>query len=272
VRSDPDGKPLLVAGNVIASSGTVEASRNGKKRRLANSDAVCVGETLATASTGAVTLRMLDGGVIELRNRSRLRIDTFDFGRSNKKSVVAMLEGTSRFVTGMIGKDYPQNVLVKTPTAVIGVHGTDHETTVILPGAGSGEPAGTYDKVSFGVTFIRTEHGEIDVYPEQVGFAAADGEPPVLLHEIPGFLHADHMIQGGNDLGDHRSNHVVEEVEHHDHVGNMPSVPEGHGIGEIPELPEFEGHHDLPERPELPELPEKPEMPEMPQVPETHDE
>lgn len=130
---------------------------------------------------------MLDGGLVEVRNRTRIRIDTFDFGKLAKKSVIALLEGNSRFVTGSIEKDYPQNVIVKTPTAVIGVHGTDHETTVILPGAEGDDPVGTYDKVNFGVTFIRTEHGEIDVYPEQVGFAAVDGEPPVLLHEPPNF-------------------------------------------------------------------------------------
>jgi hypothetical protein len=269
VRPDKGEILLRVAGNVMASSGTVEASQNGKKRRLAKGDSVCVGETLLVAGTGSARIRMADDGMIEVRNHSRIRIDTFDYDRTSKKSLIVVLDGTSRFVTGKIGKDYPQNVLVKTPTAVIGVHGTDHETTVILSGAGGDDPAGTYDKVNFGVTFIRTEHGEIDVYPEQVGFSAVDGEPPVLLHQLPEFLHTDQLIRGEGDLGDKQVNHAVEGVEHHDHAGNMPSILEGHDHGAIPELPELEGHFDLPEPPEMPELPEKPEVPE---VPEMHDE
>lgn len=264
-RLPDNGEKLLrVAGRVIASSGNVVATQYGKKRRLAKSDAVCLGETLATSNTGVAQIRMLDGGLVEVRNRSKIRIDVFDFSRMRKKSVIVLLEGNSRFVTGRIGKDYPQNVLVKTPTADIGVHGTDHEATVILPGSGGDDPAGTYDKVNFGVTFIRTEHGEIDVYPEQVGFAAVDGEPPVLLHETPEFLRADHsMMQGGSDLGDKHPDHSPEDSEHHDHAGNIPSIVEGHGVGEIPELPELEDLHDLPEPPEKPEVPEAPELPEV---------
>lgn len=267
VSPDAEEKQLRVAGNVIASSGTVVASQNGKKRRLAKSDAVCVGETLATSGTGMVSIRMLDGGLIEVRNRSRLRIDAFHFDRWGKKSVIALLEGSSHFVTGRIGKDYPQNVLVRTPSAVIGVHGTDHEATVVLPGTGRDNPAGTYDKVNIGVTFIRTEHGEIDVYPEQVGFAANEGEPPVLLHETPEFLRLDHSaMQSDHHPEDSRPNHSVEEPEHHNHDGDMPSISDVHEIGEHPELPELEDHHDMPEPPELPEPPEKPEVPEVPEV------
>ncbi|MEO6829043.1 MAG: hypothetical protein ABI164_04475, partial [Acidobacteriaceae bacterium] len=39
---------LKVAGNVISSSGSVEAQSNGRIRNLAKGDSVCVGETIVT--------------------------------------------------------------------------------------------------------------------------------------------------------------------------------------------------------------------------------
>ena len=274
VRSDAKQGLQQIAGNVIESEGDVEARQNGLSRRLAQNDPVCVGETVVTSKSGSVQIKMADGGLIEVRSGTKIKIEIFDFGRSRrKKSMIALLEGTSRFVTGKIGKDYPQNVIVRTPSAVIGVHGTDHEATVILPGGKGDDPAGTYDKVNFGVTFIRTERGEIDIHPDQVGFAAVDGEPPMLLHETPGFLHADHSMLQGDSVpedkhsGEHHeeapinafeANHAGGDSEHPDLMEHIPSIPEGHGIGEIPDIPEVH------EPPELPELPEPPTLPERP--------
>jgi hypothetical protein len=275
----PDAKQKLqqIAGNVTESKGDVEARQNGLSRRLALNDPVCVGETVVTSKSGSVQIKMADEGLIEVRSQTKVRIEAFNYRRSRrKKSMIALIEGSSRFVTGKIGKEYPQNVIVKTPSAVIGVHGTDHEVTVILPGGRGDNPAGTYDKVNFGVTFIRTEGGEIDIHPAQVGFAAIEGSPPVLLDEIPGFLHGDHSMMQGNSaptdkhsnaeygespFNELHSNHAGAESEHPDPMGNMPSTLEEHGIGEIPHLPEV---HELPELPEKPELPEPPALPERP--------
>ena len=270
-----DGKKLLqLAGSVIESKGAVEALQSGKSRRLAKNDPVCAGETVATSNTGSVRIKMVDGGLIEVRPHSRIMIESFDYGLSKrKKSMIALLEGTSRFVTGKIGKEYPQNVIVRTPSGIIGVHGTDHETTVILPGGKGGVPAGTYDMVNTGVTFIRTAAGEIDIYPDQVGFAATEGEPPVLLHEIPDFLQANlssmrggvmHEEDGlkadseGTPHTDLHSSHAGGESEHPGPVDTLPSTMDVHEIGDLPHLPE------LIEPPELPETPEMPELPEMP--------
>ena len=179
---------MQVVGNVTVSQGTVEARSNGRTRTLAKGDSVCVGETIMTAKSASVQIMMVDEGLISLRPQTQLKIEKFVYsGTSKDKSLLNLLKGACRIVTGKIGKQYPQNVVIKTPTAIIGDRGADHEAAVILQGDREGYLSGTYDKVNSGATFIRTEMGEVEIHSNQAGFAAGAGEQPTLLPEIPGF-------------------------------------------------------------------------------------
>lgn len=274
---------MQFAGNVISSQGTVEAQRDGNTRRLAQGDAICVGETIVTSQSGAVQMRMADQAMVAVRPLTQLKIEKYVYGGTGKDgSQLALLKGTGRFVTGYIGKAYPQNVLIQTPTATIGVHGTDHEVTVILPNEKVGYPSGTYDKVNSGITFIRTEKGEVDIHPNQVGFAADIGELPTLLKETPDFyLTNPSMTQEGrpsreekkdDGLGEDKKverslersgegtklDKPVETAtpsnEHPEIHHNGMELPESHALPELPQLPE---HPELPGTPERPELPDQ---------------
>ena len=263
-----------VVGTVLESKGVVEARRNGSSRRLAKNDPVCLGETVATQESGAARIKMADEGLVEIRPKSTIKIETFIYEGANKKTTIALLNGSSRFVTGNIGKAHPENVLVKTQSAVIGVHGTDHEVTVILPDGKGANPPGTYDKVNYGVTFIRTAKGEIDVHPTEVGYAAGTGTAPVLLHEIPDFLRAEIHKAGdqGNpeaalDSVQQDSMPNQDDQEHPDTLDGVAPAFEGHDIGEIPHAPEFFDPPEMPDAPEKPDLPDLPEEPDVPDVP-----
>jgi len=276
--SRPDTEGMQIAGIVAGSEGTVEAQRSGNSRALAVNDPVCVGETLVSSDLGRVQIKMIDGGSIEIRPRTTLKIEKLIYTKTEKdSSLIALLDGSCRFVTGEIGKRYPQNDLILTPNGMIGVRGTDHEATVILHGENERYPSGTYDKVNSGITFINTEKGEVDIHPAQVGFAANAEELPILLNTIPEFYDGNPAIkQEGNSAvesdkekdigvtnklnqpaeaqtpsgGPHESQQTIDHVE-------TPALPERPDIMERPELPE------LPEVPELPEIPELPEVPEQ---------
>jgi hypothetical protein len=264
----------LIAGTVTAIEGKTEAQQNGLSRLLTVNASVCVGEVVVTNKSGKVKIRMADGGLMEIHSRTRIRIEKFVWGQGrNNQSLIALLDGSARFVTGQIGKEYPGNVWVKTPAAYIGVHGTDHVATVILPGANEGYSAGTYDMVNTGVTFLRMEHGEIDIQPNQVGFAAFEGEAPTLLHDIPVFYLEDRATmlhenrpeintRESEDIHqmDQLPNHADGEHEHFDPMDNVPSIIEHHDIEDIPDIPELNEHAehtDLPEQPQQPGLPQE---------------
>jgi FecR protein len=247
-----EGQP---AGNVIFSQGTVKAQIGGRSRTLAQGDVVCVGETIVTAQSGMAQIRMTDDGMVSVRPLTEFSIKEFVYsGTTKDHSLFALLKGALRVVTGKIGHRYPQNDLIGTPDATIGVRGTDHEATVIPPGGKY--PAGVYDKVNTGITFIRTEKGEVDIHPNQVGFVANPGEVPVLLKEMPEFFSAATAGHenaspeaGGREEGsaDHKG------VEHQGEVNNPPEAPSD-------ALPEGPGEIEQPELPEAPEIPSLPEQ------------
>ena len=108
-------------------------------------------------------------------------------GDADDNAVIKLLAGGFRVVTGWIGKHNRSNYRVQTPTATIGVRGTDHEPRYIPDGSSEGEP-GTYDKVYVGQTEMQTAAGTTTVSPNQAGFVSAKPrERPRLLSAVPRF-------------------------------------------------------------------------------------
>jgi hypothetical protein len=109
-------------------------------------------------------------------------------------------------VTGLIGHLNKAHYRISTPTATIGIHGTDHEP-MYIPKADSGQRAqgapGTYDKVNSGGVYIQTAAGSVDVKPNEVGFAPiAPNVAPMILHEIPRFYHAGRGVESTHGFPD----------------------------------------------------------------------
>jgi len=177
---------------------------NGAERLLKKGDAVHEGDTVITGPSASLQLLMVDRAMLAVRPNSRLRIDTYRFKGKEDGSelgVLRLIKGTFRSITGMIGHTNKKNYRIITETANIGVRGTDHEAGYLLPGQPEGAP-GTYDKVNWGGTYIKTPWGSVDVSPNEVGFASSKpGSVPVLLQGIPGFLQATPPMSKGADAG-----------------------------------------------------------------------
>ena len=267
-RIEP-GDELQLAGNVISSRGSAEAQSHGRSRLLAKGDAVCVGETIVTSQSGMLDIKMTDDGLVAVRPRTQLKIEQFAYNGTDKdSSLFSLLKGASRFVTGKLGKLHPQNDLVKTPNATIGVLGTDHEVTVILPSESGNYPSGTYDKVNQGITFIRTNKGQIDIYPNQVGLAVNEKEMPTLLKDVPNFNFINPAMkdEGGSSPGeDHKDESSGESKpldSPEEHSGRTESAHPGETNTPSGEHPGIDMEH--PESPSLFESPSVLESPEMP--------
>ena len=284
IRPEIENGDMQLAGNVTFSQGSVEAHSKGRSRLLAQGGQVCVGETIITSQSGMVQIRMTDNGLIEVRPQTQLEIKKFVYNGTDRDfSLFTLLGGASRFVTGEIGKAHPQNDLVETKTATIGVRGTDHEATVILPGDSRGYSPGTYDKVNQGITFIRTEKGEIDIHPNQIGLAVSAEEVPTLLKEIPDFYKTNPSLreegspsgEGKKDkgLGDNKEEGSSleqsgkgSELTHPAETSTTSSEHPGNPMNlERPETPAAPEH---PEAPSLPEFIESPSLPQMPEHPD----
>lgn len=81
----------------------------------------------AVTANGTMRINFVDETRVELTEQSRLVIDEFVYDPSSdigSLSLKASL-GTVRYASGQIAKRYKQNVKIRTPSATIGVRGTD---------------------------------------------------------------------------------------------------------------------------------------------------
>ena len=81
---------------------------------------------------GRLAIEFLDESVVKLTEHSKLVIDEFIYDPDPSKSKLAlnMASGTARFITGGLGLINKENISIKTPTASIGIRGTDFTATV----------------------------------------------------------------------------------------------------------------------------------------------
>lgn len=187
--ADPVGRVQFVAGIV-----NLEA-KGRAVRPLQKGDAIEEGDAVITGRLGQAQLLMFDDAIIAVRPDTRLLFETYRYSGKpdgTEQGVMALVRGGFRTITGFIGRTRPGAYRVTTPTATIGIRGTDHEPLYIPPPA-PGEtplgPPGTYNKVNSGQTFIENASGRIDIGPNQAGFAPpTPNVAPIRLPQIPAFM------------------------------------------------------------------------------------
>ena len=81
---------------------------------------------------GRMAIQFVDDSILKLTEHSKVVIDKFIFDPDPSKSQMAfnMASGTARFITGKLGMINKENISITTPTATIGIRGTDFTTTV----------------------------------------------------------------------------------------------------------------------------------------------
>jgi len=81
---------------------------------------------------GRLAVEFIDSTVLKLTEHSKVIIDNYIFDPDPSKSKMAlkMASGTARFITGKLGKIDKKNITIRTPSATIGIRGTDFTTTV----------------------------------------------------------------------------------------------------------------------------------------------
>ncbi|MDK9726317.1 MAG: FecR family protein [Sterolibacteriaceae bacterium MAG5] len=184
------------AGRVQAVVGTARLyDAAGKERELARGTEIRPGDRIVTGDQSLVQLRLEDGGYLSVRTNTDVTLAQYRHDEKAPKEsavLINLARGALRSITGLIGSLSPDRYKVATPTATIGIRGTDHEP-VFIPEPPPGEtpiaPPGTYDKVNSGATVIRAPSGEIGIAPGQVGFVPAVAVvPPALLPRVPDFF------------------------------------------------------------------------------------
>jgi hypothetical protein len=118
-------------GKVTEQTGPTEITRSKNSVPSSISSEVEMNDVVTTAnSKTGITFK--DDTKVQITEQSKLVIDTFVYDGEKKtgKLGIKMALGTIKYASGQIAKSDPQQVMVETPTATIGVRGTDFSGTV----------------------------------------------------------------------------------------------------------------------------------------------
>jgi len=153
-----------VAGTVELAAGDVLIeAQDGRARAPVQGGEVFEGDTITTFAKGELHLHMADGASLIVREDSKVTLTAYVAdGGEQDRSLLDLAKGALRSITGWIGEFNRERYAVRTPLVTIGVRGTDHEPTHLLPGDPRGEP-GTYDKVNEGRVFMQSKEGVVEV-------------------------------------------------------------------------------------------------------------
>jgi hypothetical protein len=124
------------------------------------------GDRIRTGADGRVQLRFSDGALMSIQPGSDFRIDAYTFDAVRQRGFFELMQGSVRTVSGSIGKRDREDWRLKTPTATIGIRGTEFtvDETVCPPtGCAAGSEAGLVVSVVAGRVAVTNEAGSIEV-------------------------------------------------------------------------------------------------------------
>lgn len=174
-------------------------AKSAAPRKLQVGSTIYVGEQVRAAASSEAVLKTTDAGMIVVRPGAEFLAERFAAeGKSSDRQILRLITGSLRIISGWIGQINRNEHRVITPTATIGIRGTDHEPYV-LPAemANANYRQGTYDKVNRGSTALEAAGASLVVERGRVGFARDMGSVrtralltlllPVLLDKVPEF-------------------------------------------------------------------------------------
>ncbi len=107
-------------------SGMATVVRQGQTLSAKIGLEICENDTLRTGSNGSIGVVFSDATVLSLGPESVLVIDEFVFAPRQEKFaiVLRMIKGTATYLSGLISKLAPESAHFETPSASIGIRGT----------------------------------------------------------------------------------------------------------------------------------------------------
>ena len=120
-------------GGIFEQSGSVgKISRNSGETLQAKLETEIISMDEVETANGRLKIKFVDDTQVSLTENTYMEINEYVFDPDPEKSRMALnfVSGTARFATGGLGLVARQNIQIDTPTASIGIRGTDFTTTV----------------------------------------------------------------------------------------------------------------------------------------------
>jgi hypothetical protein len=121
-----------IIGDIILQTGNAVIERNDGEDVKAEDELDIFSYNTVKTGKGKVAIGFIDDTRVDVTEHSKLIIDEFVYDPNTKTGSLSLKAalGTIRYASGQIAKTNPTSVQIKTPTATIGVRGTDFTMTV----------------------------------------------------------------------------------------------------------------------------------------------
>lgn len=115
------------AGTVKKSTGSVAIVRAGQKLPAVTGAAVMVSDRVLTGADGSIGITLRDNTLLSAGPNSTLDLNRFSFDSTTHEGEVnaTVKRGTLAVISGKIAANSPTRVAINTPTATLGVRGTE---------------------------------------------------------------------------------------------------------------------------------------------------
>ena len=192
---------LASVGKVLYSFGKVSVETPATVK-IKRGDRIEAGHVIVTGPKAYLQLLLDDGTKIDLRPSSRFVVESLEMpaeppsaenprGRpaigAGKilQANFALQKGGFRTKTGLVSKRNPKAYRVATPSAVIGVRGTNYSARFCDGDCGGSAADGLFIGISEGAGSITNNGGELELGKNEYGFAADFETPPTRLVAPP---------------------------------------------------------------------------------------
>lgn len=119
-------------GQIKNSKGGVSIERSGQALRGETGTRVQTSDVVRTGGDGAVGITMTDNSLLSAGPNSVLILDRYDFDSTTNQGHfdASLRRGTLAVVSGRLAKQSPDAMTLRTPSAVLGVRGTEFVVSV----------------------------------------------------------------------------------------------------------------------------------------------
>jgi hypothetical protein len=148
-------------GQIIWTKGVVQATQPaGTPRTLQRRSAIYEHDVITTGKDGSGEMTFADSTLVALNPDTEMKVDTYKYNKADPaqdKSVMSLVKGGFRTITGAIPKENPDAYKITTPVATIGVRGTQY-ATVLSP------TKGLLVRIESGTIEVTNDAGKIELH------------------------------------------------------------------------------------------------------------
>ena len=114
-------------GQVKTAKGQVDVERNGKAMALTVGMRLETADVVRTGPDGSVGITMADNSVLSAGPNSILSLERFDYDPTTNQGRfdTQLQKGSLSVISGRMAKQSPDAMTVRTPSAILGVRGTE---------------------------------------------------------------------------------------------------------------------------------------------------